>query len=66
MLLTEDRSPSPSWKPSTDLAIMHLTHKRASVNGVNLHYVTAGSGAAVLYLHHRTTASFVLATFSNS
>lgn len=31
--------------------MLHLTHKRASVNGVSLHYVTVGSGPAVLCLH---------------
>jgi pimeloyl-ACP methyl ester carboxylesterase len=34
-----------------ELAMVQLTHKRASVNGVMLHYVTAGSGPAVLCLH---------------
>src|SRR3954471_14992707 len=28
-----------------------LTHKRAKTNGVNLHYVTAGGGPAVLCMH---------------
>src|SRR6478752_8234837 len=28
-----------------------LTHKRAKVNGVTLHYVTAGSGPTVLCMH---------------
>ncbi len=28
-----------------------LTHKRAKVNGVTLHYVTAGRGPTVLCMH---------------
>lgn len=28
-----------------------ITHKRAKTNGVNLHYVTAGSGPVVLCMH---------------
>ena len=42
MLLTtaSDRLPSPSLEPSTEPAMVQLKHKRASVNGVNLHYVT--------------------------
>ena len=53
MLLTtaSDRSLSPSLEPSTEPAMVKLKHKRASVNGVNLHYVTVGSGPAVLCLH---------------
>jgi pimeloyl-ACP methyl ester carboxylesterase len=46
-----DRSQSPNLEPLTELAMVQLTHKRASVNGVNLHYVTVGSGPAVLCLH---------------
>src|SRR6478609_117248 len=53
MLLTtaSDRSLSPSLEPSTEPAMVQLKHKRASVNGVNLHYVTVGNGPAVLCLH---------------
>ena len=42
MLLTtaSDRSLSPSLEPATEPAMVQLKHKRASVNGVNLHYVT--------------------------
>ena len=35
----------------TSLASFNLSHKRASVNGVNLHYVTTGTGPVVLCLH---------------
>ncbi len=31
--------------------MVQLTHKRASVNGVSIHYVTVGSGPYVLCLH---------------
>src|SRR3954454_10951548 len=52
MLTTaSDRSLSPSLEPPTEPAMVQLKHKRASVNGVNLHYVTVGSGPAVLCLH---------------
>jgi pimeloyl-ACP methyl ester carboxylesterase len=33
------------------MALTALTHKRASVNGVNLHYVTTGVGPTVLCMH---------------
>ena len=72
MLLTtaSNRSLSPSLEPSTEPAMVQLKHKRASVNGVNLHYVTVGSGPAVLCLHgwpqnHREFLPF-FETCSNS
>src|SRR5215472_644251 len=50
--------------------MVQLTHKRASVNGVNLHYVIVGSGPTVLCLHgwpqnHREFLPFFEA-FSNN
>jgi len=36
--------------PATKNSI-ELTHKRAKTNGINLHYVTAGRGPAVLCMH---------------
>jgi pimeloyl-ACP methyl ester carboxylesterase len=72
MLLTtaSDRSLSPSLEPSTEPAMVKLKHKRATVNGVNLHYVTVGNGPAVLCLHgwpqnHREFLPF-FETCSNS
>jgi pimeloyl-ACP methyl ester carboxylesterase len=51
-------------------AVVQPTHKRASVNGVNLHYVTVGNGPAVVCLHgwpqnHREFVPF-FETCSNS
>src|SRR3954466_5078999 len=46
-----DRPVSPGLQPSIESAMVQMKHKRASVNGVMLHYVTAGSGPAVLCLH---------------
>jgi hypothetical protein len=42
-----DRPVSPGLQPSIESAMVQMKHKRASVNGVNLHYVTVGSSPAV-------------------
>jgi hypothetical protein len=43
-----DRSAVPSRELLTELAMVQLTHKRASVNGVSLYYVTGNEPVVVL------------------
>src|SRR6266487_3032831 len=69
-MLHRERSLGGILEPAMGLATVYLTHKRASVNGVNLHYVTVGSGPAIVCLHgwpqnHREFLPF-FDTFSNS
>jgi pimeloyl-ACP methyl ester carboxylesterase len=49
-----EQSTAPRQETRNSSAVKNsvkLTHKRAKTNGVNLHYVTAGRGPAVLCMH---------------
>jgi hypothetical protein len=50
---TEQSAAPPQETPNASAArnSINLTHKRAKTNGVDLHYVTAGRGTAVLCMH---------------
>jgi len=44
-------APKKTIIPRMEKTMIRLTHKRAKVNGVNLHYVTIGTGPVVLCMH---------------